>query len=80
MTFIAKVNGKIPPDSIRTKASVIIKIGYKSTQREAWKVFYFYSKLTPQIVKLATLVATQKINHAQDLKTSTFLTPFCQWF
>ena len=78
MSFVAKVFGNVPPDSIRTKASAIIKTGYKNTQREAWKVFYFYSKLTLQIVKLATLIATQKINHAQDLKTSTFLTPFCQ--
>ena len=50
MSFIAKGNGKFPPDSIRTKASIITKVAYKNTKRKAWKAFYFYSKLTPQIV------------------------------
>ena len=40
---------KIPPDSIRTKASIITSVVHKNIKREVWNVFYFYSKLTPQI-------------------------------
>ena len=49
MSFIAQGHGKVPHEWIKIKASINNKIGYSNTQKEAWKVFYFYSKLTPQM-------------------------------